>query len=74
MCIGECSDEEMETLMKQFRELKTFTKQEIIDELEEIKTHLKHLTMEGLAKKVQNMLDVLSNEWEEELKVKENEQ
>jgi len=74
MGIDKCSDEEMDTLMKQFRELKTLSKQEIIDELEEIKTHLKHLTMEGLAKKVQNMLDVLSNEWEEELKVKENEQ
>jgi ribosomal protein L29 len=74
MGIDKCSDEEMDTLMKQFKELKTLTKQEIIDELEEIKTHLKHLSMEGLAKKVQNMLDILSNEWEEELKVKENEQ
>jgi hypothetical protein len=66
--------EEMDELKEHFRQLKSLSKQEIIDELAEIKTHLKHLTMEGLAKKVENMLDVLSNEWEEELKVKENAQ
>ena len=73
MGIGRCSDEEMETLMKQFKELKTLPKQEIIDELQEIKTHLDHLEMNGLSEKVKKMLDALSHEWYEELKQKENE-
>jgi hypothetical protein len=66
--------DEMDTLKKHFKELKVIDKQEVIDGLEEIITHLKHLSMEGLAKKVEKMHEVLSNEWEEELKVKENEQ
>ena len=67
------SSEEIDTLTQHFRELKTLDKQEIMDELKEIQTHLKHLSMEGLAKKVEKMLEALSNEWHEELKIKENE-
>lgn len=65
--------DEMDILKEHFKELKVMNKQEVIDGLQEIKTHLKHLSMEGLAKKVDKMLEALSNEWEEELKVKENE-
>ena len=65
--------DEMEALKKHFKELKVIDKQEVIDGLEEIITHLKHLSMEGLAKKVEKMHEVLSNEWEQELKKQENE-
>lgn len=65
--------DEMDTLKKHFKELKVIDKQEVIDGLEEIITHLKHLSMEGLAKKVEKMHEVLSNEWHEELKKQENE-
>lgn len=64
---------EMDTLYKHFKKVKTLNKQKIIIELKEIETHLNHLDMEGLAEKVQNMINILSNEWQEELKIPENE-
>jgi hypothetical protein len=67
------TDEEMEYLKEHFASLQSLNKQEIIDELEEIKNHLENLEMHGLAKKVEKMFYALSIEWRKELKEKEDE-
>lgn len=62
--------DEMDALKQHFKEFKTLDRKEVIKDLQEIITHLKNLSMEGLAKKVEKMHESLSNEWEEELKLK----
>lgn len=64
------TDDDKEYLKDYYKENKPsmLDKQKTLDELLEICTHLSHLEMNSLAKKVKEMHDVLHEEWESDLK------
>jgi hypothetical protein len=70
------TSEDMEILDRNFKENlpPMLNKQQTLEDIAEVLQSLKHLSMNGLAAKVEHIHTVLSNEWKEDLKPKKDEQ
>lgn len=69
--IEKVSSEDMDEIKTFYKEynINMINKKATLNELKEIETHLIHLEMIGLAAKITRMHELLSQEWEEELKI-----
>lgn len=75
LCVSDVTDEDVTIIKNHFREhLKSkLNKKETLDDIAEILLHLKHLHMNGLAAKVEHIHALLSEEWENDLLITNDE-